>query len=115
MTEPFAWREVGADDGFEGVGGLDRARVVQCALSRICGVCGESLGRPIAFVGTSAEEGRNAFHCPPLHVSCASALTARHDADPGWRLVTTAAYEFVRPATEDADRRPRFEPHRQLS
>jgi hypothetical protein len=69
VAEPFAWREVGAEDGFGGVGGLIRARVIQCALSRICGVCGEPLGRPIAFLGTRDESGRNAFHSPPLHTS----------------------------------------------
>jgi hypothetical protein len=30
-------------------------------------------------------------------------------------LVTTAAFEFVRPATEDLDRRPTFQPHAILS
>ena len=36
--------------------------VTQCALSRICGACARPLGRPIAFVGTAEEVGRNAFH-----------------------------------------------------
>ena len=42
LSPPFAWPD----------GTLDRRRVVQCALSRVCGGCGRSLGRPIAFVGT---------------------------------------------------------------
>jgi hypothetical protein len=109
VTAPFAWDRVGADDGFGGVGGLQRARVTQCALSRICGVCGESLGRPIAFVATAAEVGRNGLHCPPLHASCAAALRSHPDADPAWQVVTTASFEFVRPSHEDLDRRPRFE------
>ena len=46
VSAPFAW-EAGADGRRELVG----ARVTQCALSRICGACAESLGRPIAFVG----------------------------------------------------------------
>ena len=50
---------------------MDRAWVTQCALSRICGVCERPLGRPIAFVGTAEEVGRNAFHLPPMHVECA--------------------------------------------
>ena len=54
---PFAWGD-SLDD-------LVGKRVTQCALSRICGVCGEPLGRPIAFVGTPREVGRNAFHYPP--------------------------------------------------
>ncbi|WP_155992861.1 hypothetical protein [Nocardioides sp. URHA0020] len=85
---------------------MDRAWVTQCALSRICGVCGRPLGRPIAFVGTAEEVGRNAFHLPPLHVDCADGLL-----DDSTQLVRTAGFEFVRPATEDVDRRPRFEPN----
>lgn len=85
---------------------MDRAWVTQCALSRICGVCERPLGRPIAFVGTPDEVGRNAFHLPPLHLECAGALMGE-----GAELVTTAGFEFVRPAKEDADRRPTFQPN----
>ena len=84
-----------------------RRWVIQCALSRICGVCGESLGRPIAFRGTPEEVGRNAFHLPPMHVGCAASLRDREETE----LVTTAGFEFVRPAREDVDPRPRFEPN----
>ena len=85
---------------------MDRAWVTRCALSRICGVCARPLGRPIAFVGTPEEVGRNAFHLPPLHVECADTLL-----DGSNQVVTTAAFEFVRPAKDDLDKRPRFEPN----
>lgn len=85
--------------------------VTQCALSRICGGCAQSLGRPIAFVGTPEEVARNAFHLPPMHVECAEELRRTTHADPSWQLTLTAGFEFVRPAREDADRRPRFEPN----
>lgn len=82
--------------------------VTRCALSRVCGMCGEPLGRPVAFVGTELEAARNAFHAPPLHVSCAEALLAT----PGdLVLVSTSGFEFVRPTREDADRRPTFQPN----
>ena len=55
-------------------GSHDRRWVTQCALSRICGGCAMSLGRPVAFLGTPDEVGRNAFHLPPLHVACAEEL-----------------------------------------
>jgi hypothetical protein len=103
-TVPFAWAG--------GLDSLDGRRVTQCALSRICGACGRPLGRPVAFVGTEAEVGRNAFHAPPLHLGCARELLDRRD---DWRLVTTAGFEFVRPAREDADRRPTFQPNSRLS
>jgi len=89
----------------------ERSWVTQCALSRICGGCAMSLGRPIAFLGTPDEIGRNAFHLPPMHVGWAEELQATPGADPAWQLVTTAGFEFVRPTREDLDKEPRFEPN----
>jgi hypothetical protein len=90
---------------------MDRAWVTQCALSRICGVCARPLGRPIAFVGTAEEIGRNAFHYPPLHVDCAPSLIAGSPLKESTELITTAGFEFVRPAKQDVDRRPTFQPN----
>ena len=89
----------------------ERRWVVQCALSRICGGCAMSLERPIAFLGTKEEVARNAFHLPPMHVRCAEELRAGPGADPGWVLVTTAGFEFVRPSVDELDPLPRFEPN----
>ena len=100
---------------------LDGRRVTQCALSRVCGVCGAGLGRPIAFLGSQLETDRNAFHFPPAHLDCAEALLAAYagvaepvlgQADPveSWVLVTTPAFEYVRASSEDLDRRPTFQP-----
>ena len=101
---------------------LDKRRVTQCALSRVCGVCGAGLGRPLAFVGPRRELDRLAFHFPPCHLGCAEALLAAYadvaepvlgqDAAPAdWVVVTTASFEFVRPSRDDADRRPVFQPN----
>lgn len=103
VSAPFAW-ETG-DDGHRTLVGK---RVTQCALSRICGACAESLGRPVAFLGDDLEVARNAFHAPPLHDHCAHALAA---TQPGWRVVLTSGFEFVRPDREDEDRRPTFQPN----
>jgi len=111
MEGPFAWGD--ATDratGLDGLERLERRRVTQCALSRVCGVCAEPLGRPIAFVGDAREVGRNAFHAPPLHLDCARDLLAYPGADPGWQVITAGAYEFVRPGRDDTDRRPAFVP-----
>jgi hypothetical protein len=105
---------------------LDGRRVTQCALSRVCGVCGASLGRPLAFIGTRAEVDRNAYHFPPSHLPCAEAMLAELlDVDGAllgqsgggdqWVLSTAAAFEYVRPGREDADRRPTFQPHELLT
>ena len=107
MDGPFAWDPVGGQVPGELVG----RRVTQCALSRICGVCAESLGRPIVFVGTPEEVARNAFHAPPLHRDCADDLLRLPAADPSWQVVETAGFEFVRAAREDLDRRPTFQPN----
>lgn len=128
---PFAaGTDVGYGDRPEGAAlsarDLDKRRVTQCALSRICGVCGAGLGRPLAFVGSQLELDRLAFHFPPVHVECAQALRAAYadvaapvlgvDTVPAdWVLVTTAGFEFVRANREDLDRRPVFQPHELLS
>jgi len=88
-----------------------RSWVTRCALSRICGSCAESLGRPIAFLGTGEEVARNAFHAPPMHVACAEDLLRGADADPGWSITLTSGFEFVRPNREDVDREPTFQPN----
>ena len=86
-----------------------RAWVTQCALSRICGLCEGGLARPVAFVGTPREDGRNQFHQPPMHVACAESVRSGDEV-----VVTTAAFEFVRPDRNDPDRSPRFEPSARL-
>ncbi len=102
--------------------GLDRRRVTQCALSRICGVCGESLTRPVAFLGSPLEADRNAFHFPPTHPACAESALARWGSDDSaalghptrpaeWALVTTSGFEYVRPTGESEDRRSVFAPN----
>lgn len=102
-TELFAWPG----------GTLDRRRVTRCALARVCGACEQTLGRPIAFVGTAEEVARNAFHAPPLHPTCVEAVR-RHLAGGGGAPledVRTSGFEFVRPGRADADPLPRFVPN----
>ena len=105
---------------------LDGRRVTQCALSRVCAVCGAGLGRPLAFLGSPAEADRNAFHVPPSHLPCARALLDElEDVEEAvlgqpepverWVLSTAAAFEYVRPGREDLDRRPTFQPHEVLT
>jgi hypothetical protein len=102
--------------------GLDRRKVTQCALSRICGVCGDSLARPVAFLGSVLEADSNAFHFPPAHVQCAEAALAvwaegysvalgQPSPPEGWALVTTSGFEYIRPTGESRDRRAVFAPN----
>lgn len=123
---PFAaGTDVGNGDSPAGIVSareLDVRRVTQCALSRTCGVCGVGLGRPLAFVGSQRDVDRLALHFPACHVDCAEALLAAYadvaepvlgqDTSPReWVVVTTASFEFVRPAKGDVDRRPVFAPN----
>ena len=127
---PFACGTAGfggpRDGSAPSVRRLDGRRVTQCALSRVCGVCGAGLGRPIAFLGSRREVDRNAFHFPPSHLSCAEALLdavrglsagvlGQEDHVDSWTIVTTAGFEYVRPGREDLDKRPTFEPNSLLS
>jgi hypothetical protein len=110
-----------ADGSSPSVRALDGPRVTQCALSRVCGVCGAGLGRPLAFLGSQAEADRNAFHFPACHLECAlglrealAGLETPVVGQPGpvddWVLVTAPAFEFVRPDGTDLDHRPTFQP-----
>ena len=103
---------------------LDHRRVTQCALSRVCSVCGAVLGRPLTFIGTQRESDANSFLMPPAHLECAEALRTSYDgvavgvlgqAGPAeFLLVTTGGFEYVRAGREDLDRRARFEPNSRL-
>ena len=105
---PFAWRD---STDLASVSDLDRERVTQCALSRVCGFCARPLGRPVAFVGMPAEIARNAFHAPPLHVECATALLAHPAANRDWRVVSTSGFEYVRPNRDETESHPTFQPN----
>ena len=96
--------------GFAWVDGeLAKRKVVQCALSRVCGWCGESLGRPIAFAGDPAEVAAGEFHLPPMHATCAREAAGR--MGPDHRVVSTGGFEFVRPTRDDPDPRVRCRPN----
>ncbi len=107
----FAWRRATrSPDSLVG------RRVTQCALSRICGVCGRRSAGRSRSSARRREVGRNAFHLPAAarRRACgARRVTSRTRATttrPG-ELVTTAGFEFVRPGREDDDRRPTFQPN----
>ena len=96
------------DDGPYSLGSLNRKRVIQCALSRICGMCGLSLHNPVVFVGTADDADRNKFRVPPLHLECARAALALYPPlatpvlgyprrSPTWALLLTGGFELERP------------------
>ena len=111
----------GEDGGFD-VRAVSKRRAVQCALSRICGLCGISLGWPVAFIGSEAEAEENALHFPPLHEPCADAALRIYaplgegvlgiEGPPeSWVLLTTGGFELERPADRHGDQRVVFRPN----
>lgn len=98
IGQRFAWGEDGE---------LDRKLVTRCALARVCGVCGDPLGRPIAFVCTAEEKAAGVLHAPPMHEACATSVTDLL----GGHLVLTAGFEFIRPSRGDEDPQVRFKPN----
>lgn len=125
LPVPFA---CGTDDarGALSAGVLDQRRVIQCALSRVCSVCGAGLGRPLVLLGSAEEADRLAFHFPPAHPACVDALVqvysgageripggvlGQDDPVASWVTVTTGGFEFVRPGRDETDRRPIFCPN----
>lgn len=84
-----------------------KARAIRCSLSRVCGVCGDALTRPIAFVGSAEEADATAFAFPPCHLACAEdavrdlgprgAVLGQREAPGEWVVLTTAGFDLVRP------------------
>lgn len=100
---PFACED---DAGVGDRSSVVKKRAIRCALSRICGICGEVLTRPVAFVGPEAEAQVGLYAFPPVHLSCATVSVGALDGGPGlghppmagpWALVTTGGFDLVRP------------------
>lgn len=110
------------DDGRAALALLNKKRVTRCALSRICAMCGASLERPLAMVGTRSEHESQAFHVPPVHIACGEVLLAaasgagfgvlgQDHAVADWVLVTTGGFEHERPQPGASDPLPTFRPN----
>ncbi len=99
------------------LGGVVKARAIQCALSRVCSLCGLSLATGATggttFVGSPAEAQANTFSFPPMHADCADFALRTY---PGlgvpvlgqtvvhaeWVVVTTGGFELERPTERGA-------------
>ena len=109
------------EGGFD-IRSVSKRRAIRCALSRICGLCGVSLGWPVAFLGSEEEADANALHFPPLHQDCAEAALGLYaplgagvlgidTAPESWVVVTTSGFELERPADRHGDQRVVFRPN----
>lgn len=104
LPVPFACE---TDEGDLDHAVLVKRRAIRCALSRICGMCGNPLTRPIAFIGPPSEVDSLHFAFPPTHWDCARvALETFRAAGPGflgqaaevsdWAIVETGGFDLIR-------------------
>jgi hypothetical protein len=99
------------------LGSVVKARAIQCALSRVCSLCGMSLATgPSAsttFVGSAAEAEANTFAFPPMHPDCADFALATYPTlgvpvlgqplvRSEWAVVVTGGFELERPTERGA-------------
>ena len=99
------------------LGAVVKARAIQCALSRICGLCGLSLSTgpaaATAFLGSVTEADNNTFAFPPLHLDCAELaldtypalgvpVLGQHRLLTEWAVVVTGGFELERPKERGA-------------
>ena len=66
---PFA-QFIGAD-GVPDFRVLDGERVQRCLRNRLCGLCGQQMGKHVFFVGGPLCVDNGLFHDPPMHKECA--------------------------------------------
>jgi len=99
------------------LGAVVKARAIQCALSRICGLCGMSLSTGPAtgttFVGSPAEADANTFAFPAMHADCADfaletypplgvPVLGQQLVRTEWSVVVTGGFELERPTERGA-------------
>ena len=119
-SDPFAG--YGVDHRAEPTGPADlgavvMARAIQCALSRVCGLCGMSLSTGpstgTTFVGSATEAQANTFAFPPMHPDCAQFALETYPplgvpvlGQPlvldQWTAVVTGGFELERPTERGA-------------
>ena len=104
------------------LGAVVRARAIQCALSRVCGLCGMSMSGATTFVGSVAEAEANAFKFPAMHPACAQFALDTYPrlgvpvlgqllVLPEWTVVVTGGFELERPAKRGPDMSVTFHPN----
>jgi hypothetical protein len=116
----------GVPHGASDLGAVVNARAIQCALSRVCGLCGLSLaangGGPSVFVGAPAESEANTFRFPPMHAACADLALETYPrlgvpvlgqrlVLAEWAVVVTGGFELERPARRGPDMHVVFHPN----
>jgi hypothetical protein len=93
------------DDGSYDLTTVNPRRVTQCALSRVCAMCAQSLDYPLAFLGGEEDAQTHTYAYPPMHLGCAEAAVRLYpppehaDGRPGsWVMTVTGSFQVERPS-----------------
>jgi len=95
------------DDGTYDLDRLNGKRVTQCALSRVCAMCAQTLDFPLAFLGDQQSADERAYTYPPMHESCAeaavrlyppTAASAAGRPTDAWVMLLTGSFQVERPS-----------------
>ena len=95
------------DDGTYDLDHLNGRRVTQCALSRVCAMCAQTLEFPLAFLGDDQAADERSYPCPPMHVACAEAAVRLYPPTPAstagraadaWVMLLTGSFQVERPS-----------------
>ena len=95
------------DDGTYDLDRLNPKRVTQCALSRVCAMCAQTLAFPLAFLGDEEEARTRTYAYPPMHEGCAQAALRLYPpprtaggggAGNGWVMLLTGSFQVERPS-----------------
>jgi hypothetical protein len=90
------------------LGAVVKARAIQCALSRVCGLCGMSMTGTTTFLGSETEAETNTFAFPPMHPHCVDyaldtypqlgvPVLGQELVRREWVVVETGGFELERP------------------
>ena len=95
------------DDGTYDLGRLNAKRVTQCALSRVCAMCAQTLSFPLAFLGDQQAADQRAYTYPPMHTACAEAAVGLYPPTPAstagrpvdaWVMLLSGSFQVERPS-----------------
>ncbi len=95
------------DDGTYDLDHLNGKRVTQCALSRVCAMCAQTLDFPLAFLSDQQAADERLYTYPPMHASCADAAVRLYPPTPAsaagrkadaWVMLLTGSFQVERPS-----------------
>ena len=72
---PIPYAQLVNPDGTANFAAIDGPKALRGAANRDCGLCGQRMGRWVAFLGGPRNVEHGGYLDPPMHVSCAEDAT----------------------------------------